>query len=142
MIDSVLVVVGILVVLATLVDMVATVLTPSAGHGVVSSAVSRNVWALALAAQRRIPKLPLTAAAGPVTSVGSVEVTGSDLAAESVAVAEPAEPADSPGSAAPAGGAGSPGSPTSADRAPGESQGPTNAGQDTSSATTDGTKEP
>ena len=82
------------------------------------------------------------AAAGPVTSVGSVEVTGSDLPAESVAVAEPAEPADSPGSAAPAGGAGSPGSPTSADSAPGESQGPTNAGQDTSSATTDETKEP
>ena len=56
---------GALVVLLTLIDIVATVIGVSRGHGVTSRVVSRTMWAAGLAVHRRRPAHWLLSALGP-----------------------------------------------------------------------------
>lgn len=66
MMDAVVVAIGVLVVLATVVDMILTVLAVSAGHGLVSQSISRAVWSAIRLVHRRRPRLGLLSGAGPI----------------------------------------------------------------------------
>lgn len=67
--STVMVVLGVLVVVAVLIDMIVTVLAVSAGHGLVSNLVSRSLWRVLRWFHRKRPGLNILSAAGPLVIV-------------------------------------------------------------------------
>ena len=69
MADTIIVIIGVVVVLATFVDMILTVLAVSAGHGLVSQTICRIVWSTLRVVHRRRPELRILSAAGPLVLI-------------------------------------------------------------------------
>lgn len=67
--STVMVGLGVIVLVAVLIDMIVTVLAVSAGHGLMSNLISRSLWGALRWFHRRRPALNILSAAGPLVIV-------------------------------------------------------------------------